>query len=255
MGYLMSDSGVYVQVSDIGRKETWKDRYSRVGFSGPGDYIRTYFFHTSCLNYIPCHGEIRPCRENPAGSDHAKIQKLTAGHPMNFEEIERIEDLETVSEESVWQNFERLAAFIFEKNEFSVQVNTVKTLNKKRRQYDVIARKCNQTFLIECKKWAGNRYRLSALKRAVAQHKERTLFYRSIMNEDAVPLIVTLIEEEIRVFDGVPIVPVLKLNAFINELDNHADGYSFSHYEEEIPVPEDLPAEPGELPGIGEREP
>ncbi len=49
---------------------------------------------------------------------------------MNFEAIERIEDLETVSEESVWQNFERLAAFIFEKNEFRVNVNTVKTLNK-----------------------------------------------------------------------------------------------------------------------------
>jgi hypothetical protein len=68
-------------------------------------------------------------------------------------------DLERVSVESVWQNFERLAAFIFEKNDFRVNVNTVKTLNKKRRQYDIIVRKNNQTFLIECKKWAGNRYR------------------------------------------------------------------------------------------------
>jgi hypothetical protein len=33
---------------------------------------------------------------------------------MNFEEIAAIAKLETVSEESVWQNFERLAAFIFE---------------------------------------------------------------------------------------------------------------------------------------------
>jgi hypothetical protein len=188
-------------------------------------------------------------------STMSKIQKLTTGYAMNFEEIERIEDLETVSEESAWQNFERLAAFIFEKNEFSVHVNTVKTLHKKRRQYDVIARKSTQTFLIECKKWAGNRYRLSALKRAVGQHKERTLFYNRIMNEDAIPLIVTLIEEEIRVFDKVPIVPVLKLNAFINELDIHADGYSFAQDEEEIPLPEDLPTEPWELPGTGEWEP
>lgn len=174
---------------------------------------------------------------------------------MNFEDIERIEDLEIVSEESVWQNFERLAAFIFEKNEFSVKVNTVKTLNKKRRQYDVIARKSNQTFLIECKKWAGNRYRLSALKRAIGQHKERTTFYESIMNEDAIPIIVTLIEEEIRVFEGIPLVPVHKLNSFINELDNNAEGNSFSDYEEEdIPLPEDLRAEPWGLPGTGEWE-
>src|SRR4030042_4897247 len=120
---------------------------------------------------------------------------------MNFEGVESIGDLEIVSEESLWQNFERLAAFIFEKNDFRTNVNTVKTWNKKRRQYDVIAKKSDQTFLIECKKWAGNRYRLSALKKAIVQHKERTLFYESITTEDAIPLIVTLIEEEILVFE------------------------------------------------------
>jgi len=171
---------------------------------------------------------------------------------MNFEDIAAFAELETVSRESVWQNFERLAAFIFEKNEFCVTVNTIKTLNKKRRQYDVIARKNDQTFLIECKKWAGNRYRLSALKGAILQHKERTTFYEQIMNDAAVPLIVTLVEEEIRVYEGVPIVPVLKLNAFINESDNHADGYSFSGYKEDFSFPEYPDAEPGEW--SGERE-
>jgi len=155
---------------------------------------------------------------------------------MNFEDIDSTGDLEIVSEESQWQNFERLTAFIFEKNDFEVKVNTVKTWNKKRRQYDVIARKSNQTFLVECKKWAGNRYRLSALKRAIGQHKERTTFYESIMNEDAIPLLVTLIEEEIRVFEGVPLVPVGKLNSFISELDNHVHGNSFCNYKEDIPL-------------------
>ena len=154
---------------------------------------------------------------------------------MNFEEIENAGDLENVSVESIWQNFERLAAFIFEKNDFRVSVNVVKTANRTRRQYDVIARKDDRTFLVECKKWAGNRYRLSALKKAILQHKERTTFYEHITNEDAIPIIVTLIEEEIRVFEGVPLVPVLKLDAFIRELDNHPDGYSLGEYEEEIP--------------------
>ena len=161
---------------------------------------------------------------------------------MNFEDIDSTGDLEIVSEESQWQNFERLTAFIFEKNGFEVKVNTVKTWNKKRRQYDVIARKSNQTFLIECKKWAGNRYRLSALKRAIIQHKERTLFYESITNEDAIPIIVTLIEEEILVFEGVPIVPVNKLDSFISELDTHVLGNSFCDYEEYGLLPEDMPA-------------
>ncbi len=173
---------------------------------------------------------------------------------MNFEDITCIEDLETVSEESVWQNFERLAAFIFEQNNFRVKVNTVKTLNKKRRQYDVIAWKNDQTFLVECKKWAGNRYRLSALKKAIEQHKERTSFYEGITQVEAIPIIVTLIEEEIHVYEGVPIVPVSKLDGFINELDNHLDGDGYCIFEEEILSDEDMEMEVEDFSGMGEWE-
>ena len=164
---------------------------------------------------------------------------------MNFEEIQNPEDLAMVSEEGVWQHFERLAAFIFEKNNFSVRVNTVKTHNKTKRQYDVIAWKGNQTFLVECKKWAGNRYRLSAIKKAVEQHKERTLFYAAVTNEDAIPLLVTLIEEEIRVYAGVPIVPVQKLNGFVSELDGYGVGDFFCDCEDDISYDDDLPLPDG----------
>ena len=142
---------------------------------------------------------------------------------MNFEDIKSIDDLQRVSKEVVWQNFEKLAAFIFEENDFLTKTNTVKTSNKKRRQYDIIAKKYNKVFLIECKKWSGNRYRLSALKTATKQHKERTEFYQNLTKENAVPIIVTLIEEEIKLYDGIPIVPISKLNSYINELDKDAN--------------------------------
>jgi Holliday junction resolvase len=172
---------------------------------------------------------------------------------MNFEDIQSIEDLAVVSEEVVWQHFERLAAFIFEKNNFRVSVNTLKTYHKKRRQYDVIAWKGNQTFLVECKKWAGNRYRLSAVKKAVEQHKERTQFYAAITHEDAIPLLVTLIEEEIRFYEGVPIVSIQKLNSFVNELDGFKQGNFFYNYEDDIPyednmhLPDEVRMQPCEL--------
>ena len=146
--------------------------------------------------------------------------------PMNFEDIKSNDDLQRVSNEVVWQNFEKLAAFIFEENNFSIKTNTVKTHNKKRRQYDIIAKKYNRTFLIECKKWSGNRYRLSALKTAIRQHKERTEFYENLTKENAVPIMVTLIEEEIKLYEGIPIVPISKLNSFINELDKDANDDS-----------------------------
>ena len=189
----------------------------------------------------------------PISGDHAalpdlilhKIQKNRDA--MEFEDIESIGDLERVSEESVWQNFERLASFIFEKNDFRVRVNTVKTRNKNRRQYDVIAWRGSHAFLVECKKWAGSRYRLSALKKAVLQHRERTTFYEDVTNEKATPIIVTLIEETIQVYEGVPLVPVTRLNAFIHELDNHADGKSGYFFEDTIPPEEDMPEDPDDM--------
>ena len=101
----------------------------------------------------------------------------------------------------------------------------VKTLKKKRRQYDVIAKRGNKTILVECKKWAGNSYRLSALKAAAQKHKERSEFYKVLTNEAAMPIIVTFIEEEILIFEGIPIIPIFKLNSFINEKERGVDSY------------------------------
>ena len=155
-----------------------------------------------------------PAQPEPHRPDHNKMQIC------HFEDIRCIKDLDRVSTEVVWQNFERLTAFIFEENNFQAVTNIVKTMKKKkRRQYDVIAKTNSKTFLVECKKWAGNRSRLSALKKAIEMHKERTEFYRYLTQEDAIPIIVTLVEEEIRSYEGVPIVPILRLNSFINELD------------------------------------
>lgn len=138
---------------------------------------------------------------------------------MSFEDIKTIDDLERVSKEVVWQNFEILVGFIFEANNFQININKVRTFNKKRRQYDVIAKKNGKTYLVECKKWAGNRYRLSALKKAIEKHKERTEFYRNLSGENSIPIIVTFVEEDIKFYEDMPIVPVLRLNSFISEIE------------------------------------
>ena len=157
-----------------------------------------------------------PAQPDPDRPDRSKTQIC------HFEDIKCIADLDRVSTEVVWQNFERLTAFVFEENNFLAVTNTVKTLKKRRRQYDVIAKTNNKTLLVECKKWAGSRSRLPALKRAIERHIERTEFYRYLTRENAFPILVTLVEEEIISYEGVPIVPILKLNSFINELDKEA---------------------------------
>ncbi|MGI6016071.1 MAG: restriction endonuclease [Methanothrix sp.] len=124
----------------------------------------------------------------------------------------------------MWQNFERLVGHIFEQNDFSVEVNIVRTLQRERRQYDIIACRAGRTVLVECKRWSGHRPRLSALKRAIKQHKERCAFYQTLTGREAVAVVVTLIEEEIKTYEGVPVVPVLKLNSFIAEMENGTYG-------------------------------
>jgi Holliday junction resolvase len=150
------------------------------------------------------------------------FERLIMTISTDFEDIKTIKDLERVSKGAVWQNFEVLVGFIFEANDFQVIINKVKTFNKKRRQYDVIAKKNDITYLIECKKWAGNRYRLSALKKAIEKHKERTEFYSNLTEENSIPVIVTFIEEDIKFYEDMPIIPISRLNSFINEVDRDA---------------------------------
>ena len=51
---------------------------------------------------------------------------------INFSGINNMEDLDKVSKEIVWQNFEKLTAFVFEENNFQVEINSVRTLKKKK---------------------------------------------------------------------------------------------------------------------------
>ncbi|HQE97348.1 MAG TPA: hypothetical protein PKY20_04030, partial [Methanothrix sp.] len=60
---------------------------------------------------------------------------------------------------------------------------------------------------------------LSALRAAVRKHWERSEFYRYLTDETVFPIIVTLLEEEILLFEGMPVVPICKLNSFLNEME------------------------------------
>ena len=132
-------------------------------------------------------------------------------------EINSIQELEQLSEKVTWQYFEKLVAFIFEKNGFDVQQNVV-LVDKDRRQFDVIAKKKDVTYLIECKRWKSRAGVASALQDAVETHIERGKFYSSIHPEEAVvPVLVTPLEGMPEEHKEVFIVPLLSLNWFINQ--------------------------------------
>ncbi len=132
---------------------------------------------------------------------------------MEFNQIKSVDGLENASKEAKWQVFEGLVSYIFEQNGFNVKVNVVKIFGKKRRQYDVIAENKGRTFIVDCKKWKRNN--LSAIKKEIKKHKERCL----LLDKNAVPLIVTLVEENVQEYEGVFVVPIHRLNSFLNEIN------------------------------------
>ena len=133
--------------------------------------------------------------------------------------INSVNDLEKISSTVKWQYFEKLVAFIFQENGFDAQQNIIVKDGLHKRQFDVIAKKYSVTYLVECKKWKGKQ-RIASLKPAVKKHLERCSLYVEVHAEKVLPIIVTLVDDKVEDENGVPIVPIMKLNWFINNRDS-----------------------------------
>lgn len=125
--------------------------------------------------------------------------------------IKSIDDLHSISNEARWQYFEKLVAFIFEKNGFDVEQNKVVSSKKGRRQYDVVAERFGKVFIVECKKW-----KKPVDKKVIEKHIERCRFYEKHVERKTVPVVVTLKENPMEVNGQCSVIPVLKLNTYLN---------------------------------------
>lgn len=142
-------------------------------------------------------------------------------------QINSIEELQNLSKQVKWQYFEKLVAWIFEQNDFKTEVSVVKSFSGQKRQYDVIAKRFENLFLIECKHWSGKRYKTSLLKKVIEEHLEKCKLFKKIYKKPVIPIIVTLMQEDIKIHNHIPIIPIDKLNTFIN---------SFESFEGEIKI-------------------
>jgi len=132
--------------------------------------------------------------------------------------LRNLEELQKMSKKLKWQYFEKLVAFIFDKNDFKTKQNAVIVFDKQKRQFDVIAERFNIIFLVECKKWS--KFSEAAVKRAVKEHKKRcTLYSKQLKEKTVLPIIVTLLEGDIKIHNKMPIIPIDKLNLFINSFE------------------------------------
>ena len=129
-------------------------------------------------------------------------------------------DVESVSEYLTWQDFESITGLILEKKDFDVTKNFI--LTKPRMEIDVVGTKMDIALLIDCKHWKT--MSKSALDEIVKKQVERVKRYVSDENMSALPVIVTLHQEEIQFIENVPIVPIMKLSSFLDEFVGNLDS-------------------------------
>jgi hypothetical protein len=128
--------------------------------------------------------------------------------------------VEDVSEYLTWKDFEALTGLILEENDFDVTKNLI--LRKPRIEIDVVGKKMNIALLIDCKHWKT--MGKSSLQQIVKKQIIRVKRYVSDETIPALPVIVTLHQEEIQFVDNVPIVPIMKLSSFLDEFIGNLDS-------------------------------
>ena len=129
-------------------------------------------------------------------------------------------DVESVSEYLTWQDFESITGLFLQEKDFDVTKNLI--LTKPRMEIDVVGTKMDIALLIDCKHWKTMSN--SALDEIVKKQVERVKRYVADENMSALPVIVTLHQEEIQFIGNVPIVPIMKLSSFLDEFVGNLDS-------------------------------
>ncbi len=147
-------------------------------------------------------------------------------------------ELVKVVELMTWKDFEGLVAGILEENSFSCIESFRRKGNETLRgmEIDVIGIRGYTMLSIDAKMWGVRSGKVSALKTASVKQKERTIRLTTQLQKlsekissmrkgkyTIFPVMVTWLVEEVEITEGVPIVPVFKLNSFIQDFERYED--------------------------------
>ncbi|MHA2056370.1 MAG: hypothetical protein ACW979_01940 [Candidatus Thorarchaeota archaeon] len=137
-----------------------------------------------------------------------------------------------------WKDFEGFVAAILSENSYRCVESYRRRGNSlmKGMEIDVIGVKGDVIISIDAKMWSIRGGKSSALKKASEKQKNRTQeltkeldrLSKKIRALDEkeyrlFPVLVTWLVEEVELHEGVPVVPIFKLNSFILDLDQYED--------------------------------
>ncbi len=148
-------------------------------------------------------------------------------------------DIQAVSDLLRWQEFEEIAAEALRLNGYTVHSNVHFTQAKRRYEIDVVACRKPLVLCIDCKRWQ-HAIGASALKKIVEDQAKRaealsewlpnkkvSLQCTSWSQAKFVPAVLSLMQSPYRFVYEVPVVPVLMLQDFADQLPLHIDAVKF----------------------------
>jgi len=155
-------------------------------------------------------------------------------------------DFERVCGVLSWQEFESIAATAFEANNFMVEKRVRFTWADRRWEIDVLGCKEPIIVCVDCKHWHHGWGR-SAITKAVEAQIKRTKTLTETLHSTPVlpkklgltiwkegiliPLILSLVPGPFKFYKKTPIVPILQLQNFLNELPAYTDTLTCFHWE------------------------
>jgi Holliday junction resolvase-like predicted endonuclease len=145
-------------------------------------------------------------------------------------------DPEQTSRFLQWKEFEGMAAFVLEQNRYSVMKNLRFKHGGRRWEVDIVGCKKPSAICIDCKHW-NQGVHPSALKKIVQEQVKRTqALAKSLPNPTVkiecatwdkaklIPVVLSLTTPRFRFYEDVPIVSVLQLQDFLNQLPAYTDS-------------------------------
>ncbi len=147
-------------------------------------------------------------------------------------------EVEEVIELLTWKDFEGFVAQVLSENDYQCIESFRRRGDRVERgmEIDVIGTKGNIILAIDAKMWSTRSGKVSALRNAVSKQRTRTARLANELDRlsarvvdmkageySLIPILVTWLVEEVEIHEGVPVVPIFKLNAFLLDLNRFDD--------------------------------
>ncbi len=148
-------------------------------------------------------------------------------------------DVEVISNLLCWQEFEEIAGFALKNNGYTVVNNVRFKQSGKRWEIDVVGCKKPLVVCVDCKHWQ-HAIAPGALKRIVDLQVERTSALADTLPSPSLklecarwsdakfmPVILSLVPSAFKFYCKVPVVPILQLQDFLNQLSVNMENLKF----------------------------